>query len=235
MKFSIILLFIITHGAVISQNTGITGEKRRMAIRYNLNAYDLDNKHFSGEKELPDEYLGTPYLFDDFLPGKIYFDDQLYTSNSFLRYNLYLDQLEIKESNNENQYGVITKELGLTFEISDSKYEVMKTEGGELQFFELAFSGKNYSFYKRNQKKYYAPKLAQTSLTRDSPASFKDEIVYYYENNEGVLIEIPTSKRKLSEIFGDKETRVAKFIKTYKINPKKDDDLRRLFSFVDEL
>ncbi|MBX2827300.1 MAG: hypothetical protein KTR22_04025, partial [Flavobacteriaceae bacterium] len=84
-------------------------------------------------------------------------------------------------------------------------------------------------------KTYYERVEATTSLTRSSPARYKDKHVYYMIDADGNYKEFPSSKKKMLKLFGDQQSTIKTFIKEKKIKLSEDGDLIKLFQYYNTL
>ena len=184
-----------------------------------------------------DVYEGTPYNNPNFLIGDIYIKNELTAPKISLRYNIYADEIEVKENSNddESNLNALTKSPDIHVTILNDKFVyLIQTEGLDTggYFLELQ-KGKNVMLYKKFIKKYYPEKKAKTSFERDIPASFKDKPIYYIMSKDRKMTKIPSSKNKIIKTLGEINNDIKSYIKSNKIDITSEKGLIRAFRYCD--
>ncbi len=188
--------------------------------------------------ELIEAYDGTPYNSDSFLLGDVYIKEELTKSDVAMRYNIYSDEMEVKESldTDDKDITALLKSPDISVILLMDKFVyVPKGKGIEKGgYFQVITTGKNYSLYKKLRKKYFEPKKAKTSFERDVPAKFEDRHTYYIYFANGGMVEIPEgSKKKIYKAFGESENDVKNYCKEKGLDITKEKDLKRLMVYLD--
>jgi len=182
-------------------------------------------------------YDGTPYNSESFLLGNIYIKGELSTSDVALRYNIYSDEIEIKESlqADDDKRNALIKSPDLSITILRDKFNyIPKGKGLEKGgYFQMLTSGKNYSLCKKLGKKYYPARKAKTSFERDVPARFDDRATYYINFSNGAMVELPGSKKKMYKAFGESENEIKEYAQKNKLDITKEKDLKRIVLYLD--
>ena len=183
-------------------------------------------------------YDGSPYNSDTFLLGNVYINSELTKSDVAMRYNVYSDEIEIKESLQDDDKKITalikSPDISITM-LNDTFVYLSKGKGLEKGgYFQVMTKGKSYSLYKRYGKKFYEAKKAKTSFERDVPAKFEDRIVYYIHFSNGGMVEIPdTSKKKIYKAFGESENTVKNYCKDKNLDITNEKDLKRVVIYLD--
>lgn len=182
--------------------------------------------------------IGSPYANPDFLPGILMTTDSVIHKNIYLRYNVHKNEMEVKTSDDEeSEIFSLLKSPDFYVQIKDKVYEFVplngKIEGGT--YFEILYSGDHVDLYKNQTKKYSPPERARTSLQGDVPQRFDDLNRYYIVTNEGVLYEVPSSRKKILDIFKAKRNELEKHTKKNKLNFNDESDLLKLIRYYDTL
>ena len=73
---------------------------------------------------------------------------------------------------------------------------------------------------------------AESSYSKDKPAAFVDSQSYYFKKHD-VLLPFPHKKKELFKLFPEYETELNRYLKEKKINPKSEEDIKKLFSYLD--
>lgn len=223
------LLSVISISEINAQNGAMQTRKNTIMFEHiTRNNFGLD---------YVDVYEGTPYNNPNFLIGDIYINDEVTAPNTSLRYNIYADEMEVKEYPNDDESNLkaLTKSPDIYVTIINDKFVYLaKTEGISVggYFLELQ-KGKNIILYKKLNKKYYPEKKAKTSFERDIPANFKDRSVYYIMSKDGKMKEIPTSKSKTIKMLSELNKGIKTYIKSNKIDITEEKDLIKAFRYCE--
>ncbi len=182
-------------------------------------------------------YDGTPYNSTTFLLGNLYINDKISATDVALRYNIYSDEMEIKESlqTEDEKLNALIKSPDISITIlNDAFVYLPKGKGLEKGgYFQVITTGKNYSLYKKLSKKYYEARKAKTSFERDLPAKFEDITSFYIHFSFGGMVELSDSKKKGFKAFGESEAIVKAYIKERKLDITKEKDLKRVIIYLD--
>ena len=203
---------------------------------------DLISFHNSGNFQLIQKLSfydinikGTPFIFEDFVTGKIVFESGKNIVGDF-RMDLYTHKIQTK--NND----------GKIFEISiDNTFELI-IGGKKYSFHELDLIETNnfvilreclklenislYEFYNKDLKKpiEVTGSAANSGYGKTADPEWVDQSAYiiYYKNK---YFEVPKNHKKMIglKVFNEKD--YTKFRKENKINLKKEEDLKQLIAF----
>ena len=186
-----------------------------------------------------DTYDGSPYNSATFLLGNVYINKKLTKSDVALRYNIYSDEMEVKESlqSDEKELNALVKSPDISVTIlKDTYVYIAKGKGLEKGgYFQVITTGKNLSLYKKLGKKYYEAKKAKTSFEKDVPAKFEDRTTYYIQFSNGGIVELPDSRKKRYKAFGNSEKDVKAYTKERNLDINKEKDLKRVILYLDNL
>ena len=223
------LLSIISFSEINAQN-GVMQTRKNVVLFDHVNRNNL-------MLDYVDVYEGTPYNNPNFLIGNIFIKNELTAPNISLRYNIYADEIEVKEDPNDDEADskALTKSPDIHVTILNDKFVyIAKTEGLPTGGYFLEMQkGKNVMLYKKLIKKYYPEKKAKTSFERDIPASFKDKPIYYIMTKDGKMNELPSSKSKIIKMLSGFEKGIKSYIKTNKINVAEEKGLIKAFKYCD--
>lgn len=239
MKRLITLTILFSVVTYYAQETIVKDNSSRSSSSNYSNKITYYNVNEGDVIILNDDTVGSPYLFDEFKIGSIYIYDEISVSNIAIKYNAYNDVFYIKPKLNspkEEAQGV-TKSQGLKIKLGPKTFISLPSMNNrlELQYYELLADGEKGKLLKKNGKIYKEKIEATTSLTKDVPATFKDQIIYYFQHANGDYSELPTSKKKLLAVFEKDKKSLSDHIKKNKLNIKKERDLIKLFKFYNEL
>ncbi len=220
LRIIIAIVFIVSFQFGFTQNAALGLDEY---IKY----AHADN---NGEKPVLYEYVqGSCYLNDTFIDGQITLDIGK-TFQGPIRYDIYADQIEFK--NSANEIFIVQNPKAIRMVYMDSlKFNYF--EPGLFKdvkgFYEILLIG-DYSLYKKYQIFLKNPEAAgpgfQTSVAIFIPQDSK----YFIMDPDANFMEINNKKDLL--IKGRDTGKLEKFIKDNKIKPKKEQDLIRFTEFL---
>ncbi len=187
--------------------------------------------------------VGSVYIDDQFLPCKVYFDNDL-VGDFYYRHNAYNDEIEIKDTQfvEEAESSLATiKELKLVDPIGDKELSLKtyKNKQGEVRngYLYLLTDGDNYKLFTKNNVKYTEGTHAISSMVRDTPNKFSQFTEYYFVAKDGKVAEYISNRKNDFLKLLDKETRqdVQNFMKKEKINLKDEADLIAVFNHLNAM
>ncbi|MFK7782235.1 hypothetical protein [Psychroserpens sp.] len=229
--FLIIILIFFSFNLNAQNNTIEHDASRQNLISNNgmISSFDMNNTTVKG----------TPYILNEFMPGKVLFEEQTQIFN--VRYNAFNDVVEVKKDNGD--LDALNKELtGITITlIKDKKsyraYNYIDSKTGENKsgYFVIASNSpkpllvKEKIVFKDKQK-------AKSGYDKARPAEYKrKDDLYFTLNEKGIAIELPSNKKELAKTFPKHTKDVLSFIKANKIKTSKQNDLIRLLNYINTL
>ena len=153
-----------------------------------------------------------------------------------VRYNEATNSFEMK--NNDEIFNLNKIEnLTINFIDSGKLYKVIAyvNDTGEKDKDFFMIDANNKHLLKKVYYKFIKGKVAKTSYSKDIPAKFDEKTVYYYKTAEGKLVDLSLSKKKLAKLFPEHSEKVLSFMKKYKINSKKEEDLAKLSNYLHKI
>lgn len=234
MKYLFILITLISGFNVWSQGN----YSRNYAVRETEFYYNKHIKLNPDDVDYSTKTIGSPYAEPEFLPGVLLTSDSIVHQNIYLRYNVHKNEMEVKTSGDEeSDIFSLLKSTDFYVQIKDKVYEFVplngKVEDGI--YFEILYSGDHVDLYKNQTKKYTPPVKARTSLQGDIPQKFEDVNKYYIVTDEGLLYEIPSSRKAKLDIFNVKKEYLEKYVKKNKLKLNDQEDLLQLIRYYDSL
>lgn len=232
---SLILLFVVAFTAASfgqSELRGLTSD-----------LHQVDNYIKRNDKTLsytlPKDYNGSPYFNDEFVLGEIFQGDELIATETPLRYNIFSNEIEVKESlsDSDEDASPLTKSSEIWVKINDVIVVHIPFNGSDEEgsYFQILFEGKKIDFLKKVDKKYTTAKKASTSITRDLKGAFTDETTFFLQTKNGRMFQMPKAKNKKYTIFGGQAEALKAYAKENRLNINKEHDLKRLIIHFDSL
>ena len=181
----------------------------------------------------PENYDGTPYYVNDFLLGDVYLENEIILSDGALRYNAVADEIEYKESLNDDDESAkaLVKSKEIYAKIMNDTFVFIPSQG----YFLVIYDGNNLSLLKKVTKKYFPPKKAQNNYERSTLARFEDRFIYTMYSKNGKTLELPRSKNKKLKAFGGNEKIVKNYAKEHNLDLNNEKDLKKLTLYLDKI
>jgi hypothetical protein len=184
-------------------------------------------------------YTGSPYINSSFLAGEIYHNNKLIADNIPLRYNALVDEMEFKPSfgTPDSESSALMKSPEIDVRIGSKVFIFVPYQGGIEKggYFEVLLRGEKFDLFKKYNKRFTPEQKAQTSMTRDVPARFTDNPMYYLILENGRFVEIPSRARNFESAFVGKENEIRSFIRTNRLDIKNEADLIRIVNHYDSI
>ncbi len=185
------------------------------------------------------DLVGTPYANEEFQKGIAVKNGLTIARNIGLRYNANKDIFEIKKTFvlTDDQARLLKKTNEITLKINNNDFVFITPNANSKAhgYFVILHKGEKISLYKKIKKEFIPGQKAYSSMTKAVPPTYKEKIIYYIADKEGVLSELPYSKKKKMEALSNSPKELKTFAKENKINVNKEKDLIKLAEFVNTL
>lgn len=224
----LITILSLCSAIVLAQNTSTGGNINTVGNRVFLSQTKLIKT--SEIREGSPYYNGESFLKADILD---------YSKNlQELRYNAYSDEMEFMS--NKEVY-IADKEPGMlvNFEDLNKKYICLNYNfgfGNRYGYLVLLVSdSQKYSLYKREKFELLKGEKSPNGITKDRNDYYSKEKDLYLLSYNGDFKKIDNSKKSLVDAFGAKSNEAELYLKTNKLNIKKESDLIKLISYMNTL
>jgi hypothetical protein len=206
---------------------------------YNDTDIDKQISKRSVEVYLEADFTGTPYKNKEFKNGTILKNGVVIARNIGLRYNASKDLFEVKKTSvlKDDQAKVLISNKDISINLENEKYVFLTpNENNSAQgYFIDTYSGKKASLYKKIKKVYIPEQKAYTSLASNVAANYKEKDILFLYKQDGLLVELPNSKKTKIKAFGDKSKKVKEFLKENKVNINKESGLIEVIKYYNTL
>ncbi|AZQ58994.1 hypothetical protein EJ994_09295 [Maribacter sp. MJ134] len=185
--------------------------------------------------------IGSPYVSDEFLPGKVYYEDE-HLGNYYYRFNAYNGEIELKATLlEEEQEKALVQDAKVKLETAQGTLQYLSVENKKGQIEESYLISvnetKQYSLFERIRIKYTEGKEAANSMVTAIPSRFTTYREYYYKVKDiNPIVQIPKQKNKFIKHFVPKEklNEIKKYLKSNEIDLENGKDLISLFNKIHE-
>ncbi len=193
----------------------------------------INNTTLGGVNNLPPNVQGSPYIYEDFVLGKVFVKGQD-PYRGLLRYNAYQDGIEMKTDR-----GVITllkrdylsAELnGELYLIEDYRYNDAIRKG----YFVEKNKGKARLLLKQ-VKEFIEERTATSSYAKDQPAKFQDDNSYYIITEGKPGVEVKLRSKDILAALPDHRKEVEAFAKKNKNKMKSEEDVIQVLAYYNSL
>ncbi|GGD33567.1 hypothetical protein [Flavobacterium orientale] len=174
---------------------------------------------------------GSPYVLENYISGKV----SNATENILFKYNAHDDEIEIIEG---NKVSILVPEKNLLI-TSVANFNYIYTDyfdkKGEFQSGYLNFISDydKVKFFKKEKIVVDPAVEPKNSYEVASPAKYrKVDPDYYVKINDAEAVYFSRKKKDLDKLFPAKEKEISKFIKDNNISLTKEENLDRLFSYI---
>ena len=183
---------------------------------------------------------GSPYFETTFKSAEIkYFEENL-KDNVFIRYNAFSDEMEVGTNpNQQSADNVLIKNNKVYCIIDGDVYRYLaytnENDPPAVGYVKELFRGKVFSLFERKSKIYMEATIAKTSLERAFPARFIEKINYYYSVENGSLMRIKLSKKKLISALKSYTDEIKSFISNSDSKLKSPNEVIKLFKYLEAI
>lgn len=231
---------ILIVATFILASTALFAQSFRTATfqRGNLNRFEnlLDREYDSiGDAGI---IKGSPFHRNTFLKGDIFENDEKTAEGVYLRYNAATDVIERKEVLLDPQEAavVVPKTGGITVKIGNDYFVTMvEPNSNTVQYFQVLFIGEKANLFKKHIKVFKESKPAQTGMTRDVPAVYRDSPIYFMIDENLNFIELPRSKKRFVKALGKHQSEVKDYIQAQSLKVTDDEDLVKIITYFSTL
>lgn len=180
-----------------------------------------------------DDVKGSPYYYEEFLPGDMFYENTEFPEKELYRYNALFDEIEIKTDTEDPNYVVKTAKIDVVINGEKFVYRQYfdeETEAMKFGFLVVYAENDKYAVYKRYFKELQEAKKSNTAITPDTPAKINGKPKYYYKDKgTSKIIEVSKSKKTYIKRYPTKD--VKGYFKSHKVDFKSTDDLIALLKF----
>ncbi|MBO6200047.1 MAG: hypothetical protein J6N74_00315 [Chryseobacterium sp.] len=213
---------------------GITSLKaQQIDLNRNANFNKSMDEISNGQKKIKySDIQGTPYYYVNFIPARVGDTSGIIP----IRYNPFLDTIEIMDNNSGNVYELPKEEAypKFTFQNTNERLVLVNTNNEYSGYFFELVGGKN-RLLKKISTKFKDEIPAPNSLVSAIPAKFEvQKPIYFIKTDEKVVKATKKADDLLNALPADKKEATKDFIKTNKIKLNEELDLIKLVTFLNK-
>ncbi|SNR64488.1 hypothetical protein [Lutibacter flavus] len=189
------------------------------------------------------EIIGNDFIYDDWNKGLVVLDDSIFSVQDYLRYDVLLDRVLLKNMNNLEEIIEIDDNTLTGFSIIEHKNNI-KHDFVSLKkinflneanngFYEIVFNLQNTNYFiKKNLKEIYDPNKSKgTQIINNEPLKYEDKVIYYIKNGEELYVKVRLKKNDVLAVLNNNKSLVENYIKANKIKFSKEADVMKLVNY----
>lgn len=227
MLNKLIIVFFLVSNILFAQNSVTTNT---------VGNGDLSDGLWVISKDAPKKIEGTPYLFNDWShKGKVYFNDRVYTLNSF-NYNIQAERFEVKIS----QDSVFALNHGSFNKVEiEGKFYVryLDPDFQRNTYFESIINFKNKILLKKYVLKIKEGQINPMTMQKIQEDKYiKSEKFYIVEKDTEKIIKIKLNKSGVMSIIDDtNKTKIKVYAKAKHLSFKRIEDISEILNYYNTL
>ena len=194
------------------------------------------NKAMGEDPNSIENIEGSPYADENFVEGKVYINGKLNKKDVFLRYNIYAEEIEIKNTKHSTLYEALYKDPEIYASIGGTiyifaPYEDSTNKGG---YFALIQPGTYYTLYEKSTITFKSFE-ARNAYRPSQPAKFIKGKDYYLVTKSGKFFKLPKRKSKLVKVMDEKKEEIKNYLDNNDIDLDNKYDVIKIFNYYDSL
>lgn len=181
-------------------------------------------------------YDGSPYRYDEFLYGEIWYNHEWKFINIPLRYNIMFDEVEYKRPDKETVFSLNADTLFDMIYIPEDTFVVALYEKEDKivpGYFKTIIDG-NLTLLGKLEVEFMEA-TAETTHKMAMDARFVNKPNQYYVKKEGQPAEYVKNVKKLINYLEEHAEELSVYVKEHKLSHKRENDLKQLVDYYNSL
>lgn len=238
-----LIFFFIVSGNAFSQHNAMNAERLDL---FNLELAKKQNFKKSssifrindvGEVVMNYKLVkGSPFENNNFTTGIIVDETNHKSINMYLRYNIYSDEIEMKNEIYRPESEALLKLEDISCVINGRTYKYLSfTNDSNAEvygYLKVLYKGKHYGAYQRLTSHYTPYQEAENSFVPAKSPSFETIIKYYIQQGDSISV-LPSKKKDLYLKFPELNNEITTFFSKNKVNLKKTEGIAKFVQFLD--
>jgi hypothetical protein len=181
---------------------------------------------------------GTPYFNEEWLTGDVYFPDGTEIIRINIRYNIYSDELEFKNSTSGQTFIIDRNRIsGFRFnEPGDSilfeSFNFKPDTPEEKSFVQILYNGKT-RFLLKHRKQFIPANYQGAYATGNKYDEYQDDKDYYLIRDDGSIEKIKLNRKSVMSALKDSQSVLKEFALNNKIDFTNPKDIIKILLFHD--
>lgn len=237
------IIFLIGVSSLYAQNNVMNAERfdlfgRELAkhqyTRGSSNIYKLNEQ---GEYVVNFDIIkGSPYENNNFLMGLLVDEVGHKNVNTYLRYNIYNDEVEIKEALYIPKTSALLKQKEISCVINGVAYKYLTfTNESNIEmdgYLKVLYAGKNYSAYQHLSSHFTPKQAAENSFVPGVAPTFDTKSQYFIQQGDSIS-PLPYKRKEIYKKFPGQADALNSFFSKYKKNLRSVEGAKALTRFLD--
>ena len=209
-----------------------------LVLLFNANVFSQNQHRFDGSmiitsyKEAEKEKIkGSPYLFEEFSDGKVFFKDQKEPATYMFNYNAYTNSIEFVKDGNTYQVSNTQNIDSIVINNNVMLKTIYTEDNADHDDFLIRLNNNKIKLYKKVDIYYVGAREGMSGYEKDKPAEYvRKKPEFFVSVNEKPATLIKNKKSLLSLFNNDKE--LSSFLKKEKLNIKKEKDFIEIIHYI---
>ena len=180
---------------------------------------------------------GSPNVYEDFVPGIIYFSEKVKSGIQMMNYNCFTNTVFLENGSETVQISTRVIDY-LEFKPDNNTSQIFQQvfmEDQQMSQFLQILYNENSILYKRHYRDLLEADYSGAYSSEQRYDEYKNRYDYYISLNGSDPQVLKTKKKQVLVIMENKSDEIEKFMKSSKIDLKSDIDLVKLVRYYDSL
>lgn len=206
-----------------------------IALQANKNKDEIEAK---GKFVAISDIEGTPYMDDEFKQGQILIGNKDKSVNTFIRYRVFDDIFEVKESESDAEVMDVERSANLTVKIGNKTFVFVEDLPKEIRGAHSGYAQEmipetedQAGLYKRMSQEYKPEQESKSGYDRPKPPKLIDED-HYFIKIDGTFYELEPHKKRIVKNLPEHQKEMKKTVSKNRWKFKKKNRDMEMMSFV---
>jgi hypothetical protein len=183
---------------------------------------------------------GTPYFNEEWKTGDIYFTDGTEINQINIRYNIYKDELEFKNSTSGQAFKIDRARIngfrmnGPGNNLQFERFELDPGKSGEKSFIQVLYKGETMLLLKY-KKQFIQADYKGAYSSGNKYDEYLDDKEYYLVKDNDTVRKIKLNRKSVLKALEDHQPALEEYASINKIDFTDPEDIIKLLSFYDSL
>jgi len=184
------------------------------------------------------ESKGSPFLYDDFRKGDLYFSNNTSVMNMMIKYNCYTDEVCFLDKGALYAFEKGTVAMFVIRSVTDSTSVTFRSiafgSGNKQCFLQVLYEG-DLILYKRHHKEYSAEDVSGPYNADRRFNEYIDKPWYYLQKRDGSIHKLRLNEKYMARLCSPRSEEISRFININNIKLTEEKELVKLVYYYDEL
>jgi len=184
------------------------------------------------------ETKGSPFLYNEYRKGDIYFSNQSKALNQSIKFNCYTEQLLHSHEGKEYFFSPDQLDIFIIRSETDTLVQSFKNifvkSRSKRMFFEVLYEG-SVHLLKRHEKEYFEADYLRPYSTNRQYHEYLDKNKYFIRTAEGDIIKFRPGNRQVIRLLKDRSEELQNYIRSNELEAANERDLIEMVRYYNSL